>query len=231
MAKKIKDTHNGVNLITLIDQSSTITEQYRTIRTNIQFAMVDQKLKSIVITSSGPSEGKSTTSANLAVVFATSGLKVLLVDADLRKPTVHKTFGLTNGRGLSSLLSNRGLDINEVCQTTVTENLKVLTSGPKPPNPAELLGSQRMTDLIAAVENQFDLVIFDMPPVVAVTDAQVMAVKTDGTILAVRQKVTNKSALANAKKLLDIVNANVLGVVFNGVERGTNGAYYEYEYK
>lgn len=234
MAKKIKSTSNtnGVSLISLLDQSSTVTEQYRTIRTNIQFAMVDRKLKTIVVTSSGPSEGKSTTSANLAVVFANTGLKVLLVDADMRKPTVHKTFQLSNGRGLSSLLSDRTLDCVNTAQTTVVENLHVLTSGPKPPNPAELLGSQRMDQIMEELKNNFDLIIFDMPPVVAVTDAQIMAAKVEGTILVVRQKVSQKAALAKAKELLDIVNSNILGVVFNGVEKGVgNGYYYSYEYK
>lgn len=234
MAKKIKEhsTTNGVSLVSLLDQSSTVTEQYRTIRTNIQFAMVNHKLKTLVVTSSGPSEGKSTTAANLAVVFATTGLNVLLVDADLRKPTAHKTFQLNNGRGLSSLLSDRTLDYQSTVQPTVVDNLKVLTSGPKPPNPAELLGSQRMNQIVEELKEGFDLVIFDMPPVVAVTDAQIMAAKVDGTVLVVRQKVTQKSSLAKAKELLDIVNANILGVVFNGVEKGSgNGYYYAYEYK
>ena len=218
MAKK-KSTTSAVSLITVADQSSTVTEQYRTIRTNIQFAMVDKNLKTLVITSSGPSEGKSTTSANLSVIFANTGMRVLLVDADFRKPTVHKTFALTNGRGLSSLLSDRSLSVDDVAQPSIVENLTVVTSGPKPPNPAELIGTQRMDQLIAEMKENYDLVIFDMPPVVAVTDAQVMASKVEGTILVVRQKVSQKSALAQAKNLLDIVNANILGVVFNGVDR------------
>lgn len=231
MAKK-KSTTSAVSLITVADQSSTVTEQYRTIRTNIQFAMVDKNLKTLVITSSGPSEGKSTTSANLSVIFANTGMRVLLVDADMRNPTVHKTFALTNGRGLSSLLSDRSLSVNDVAQPSIVENLTVVTSGPKPPNPAELIGTQRMDQLIAEMKDNYDLVIFDMPPVVAVTDAQVMASKVEGTILVVRQKVSQKSALAQAKNLLDIVNANILGVVFNGVDRDSAGGYYySYEYK
>lgn len=232
MAKKEKNTKQGVSLITLADQSSVVTEQYRTIRTNIQFAMVDQDLKSMVVTSSGPSEGKSTTSANLAVVFANTGLKVLLVDADLRKPSLHKTFALNNGRGLSSMLSDRTLSCQDVAQATILDNLKVITSGPKPPNPAELLGSKRMDQIIEELEANFDLVIFDLSPIVAVTDAQVMAAKTDGTILVVRQKVSQKAALIKAKELLNIVNANILGVVMNAVERNSNqDYYYTYEYK
>lgn len=232
MAKKEKDTRQGVSLITLADSSSVVTEQYRTIRTNIQFAMVDKDLKSIAITSSGPSEGKSTTAANLAIVFANAGLNVLLVDADLRKPSLHKTFAANNGRGLSSMLSDRSLSCLDVAQPTMLDNLKIITSGPKPPNPAELLGSKRMDQMIAEMESHFDLVIFDLPPIVAVTDAQVMAAKTDGTILVVRQKVSQKSALIKAKELLNIVNANILGVVMNAVNRDAGqDYYYTYEYK
>lgn len=230
MAKKQKfnTITQAVSLITLADKSSPVSEQYRTIRTNIQFAMVDSDLKSLVVTSSGPSEGKSTTSANLAVVFANSGIRTLLVDADLRKPTVAKTFALKNTFGFSNLLSDRELNVNEATQSTMVGNLSVLTSGPKPPNPSELLGSKRMEELLDEMENEFDLVIFDMPPVVAVTDAQIMSSKVDGTVLVVREQTSNKSALLKAKNLLEMVNANVLGVVYNGSTRSKDQGYYYY---
>lgn len=230
MAKKpnISSVTKAVSLITLADKSSPVSEQYRTIRTNIQFAMVDSDLKSFVVTSSGPGEGKSTTSANLAVVFANSGIRTLIVDADLRKPTVAKTFGLNNTMGFSNLLSERGLSVTEATQSTGVQGLSVLTSGPKPPNPSELLGSKRMEELIKEMEEEFDLVIFDMPPVVAVTDAQIMSSKVDGTILVVREKISNKSALLKAKNLLEMVNANVLGVVYNGSTRTKDQGYYYY---
>ncbi|MFV0557465.1 MAG: CpsD/CapB family tyrosine-protein kinase, partial [Enterococcus sp.] len=160
---------NPVSLITLADRTSPISEQYRTIRTNIQFATTnEQKIQTIVVTSSGPGEGKSTSSANLAVVFANAGQKVLLVDADMRKPTVFKTFRLTNTFGLSTLLST-AKRLVEIRQETAVENLFVLTSGPKPPNPSEMLGSPRMDQIIAEAKAEFDIVIFDMPPIVAVT--------------------------------------------------------------
>lgn len=223
--KNSKKTY-AVSLISLTDQTSPVTEQYRTIRTNVQFAMVDKNLRSLVITSSGPGEGKSTTAANLAVVFASSGVNVLLVDADLRKPTVHKTFNLQNSRGLSSLLSNRSLNIRDVAVPSPVDNLSILTSGPKPANPAELLGSLRMNNVMDEMKKVYDLVVFDMPPIVAVTDAQIIASKAEGTILVVRDKVSQKQSLLRAKDLLENVNANVLGVVYNGTDRNHDSGYY-----
>jgi capsular exopolysaccharide synthesis family protein len=184
-------------------------------------------LQTLVVTSSGPSEGKSTTSANLAVVFAKSGQKVLLVDADMRKPTVFKTFQLTNEIGLSTVLST-SKNIDEAAQKTSIENLSVLTSGPKPPNPSELLGSMRMDQVIKEARNLYDIVIFDMPPIVAVTDAQIMASKVDGTLLVVRENVTKKESVTKAKELLHLVNARVLGVVYNGAEQSKDQGYYYY---
>ncbi|AOF48247.1 tyrosine protein kinase [Tetragenococcus halophilus] len=225
--RKGTQTH-AVSLVSLIDPSSPVAEQYRTIRTNIQFASsADQQLKTIVVTSSGPREGKSLSSANLAAVFAQAGQKTLLVDADLRKPTIHKTFQVSNEAGLSTLLSS-GVKMEETVQKTVVENLFILTSGPKPPNPSELLGSAKMNQIMEEARNIFDIVIFDMPPVVAVTDAQIMSSKADGTLLVVRENWTRKDALSKAKELLDLVQARVLGVIYNGSEQGKDKAYYYY---
>lgn len=215
-----------VNLISLVDQSSVIAEQYRTVRTSIQFSMVDDNVKSIIITSAGAGEGKSTTSANLAVVFANSGYKVLLVDSDLRNPTVHKTFRVVNGKGFSTLLADRDLQPEDVIHKTIIDNLDVLPSGPLPPNPSELLGTKRSEEVVKELEGRYDLVIYDMPPIVAVTDAQIMATKTDGVLIVARQKKTQKASLAKAKNLLDIVNAKIIGVVMNGLENESNSEYY-----
>jgi capsular exopolysaccharide synthesis family protein len=221
------ETH-AVSLITLVDPSSPISEQYRTIRTNIQFASsADKQIKTIVVTSSGPGEGKSTTSANLAVVFAKSGQRVLLVDADMRKPTVYKTFSLNNASGLSTVLST-STSVLEAAQKTVIDNLSVLTSGPKPPNPSELLGSARMNQVMEEAKNLYDVVIFDMPPVVAVTDAQNIASKADGTILVVRENVARKESLTKARDLLNMVQARIIGVVYNGAEHSKDSGYYYY---
>ena len=218
--KKRSDIPEAVSLITLVDKSSPVSERYRTVRTNIQFASsADRQIKTLVVTSSGPGEGKSTTAANLAVVFANSGQSVLLVDADMRKSTVHKTFQLAN---------NVGLSVKEAVQRSVVPNLYVMTSGPKAPNPSELLGSTRMDQLIMELRDSYDFIIFDMPPIVAVTDAQIMASKADGTMLVVRENVTRKDSLQKARELLSMVNANVLGAVFNGSTDENDQGYYYY---
>lgn len=224
--RKISNKTMPVSLITLVDPSSPVSEQYRTIRTNIQFASsADEQLKTLVVTSSGPSEGKSTTSANLATVFAKSGQKVLLVDADMRKPTVHKTFLLNNQEGLSTVLTTKK-NIVEVAQPSAIENLTVLTSGTKAPNPSELLGSRKMNKIMDEARSNYDIVIFDMPPVVTVTDAQIMASKADGTLLVVREGNTHKDDLQKAKELLTMVKARLLGVVYNGTEQSKDQGYY-----
>lgn len=226
--KKQSETTHAVSLITLVDKSSPVSERYRTIRTNIQFASsADRQIKTMVITSSGPGEGKSTTAANLAVVFANSGQSVLLIDADMRKATVHKTFLLNNGVGLSNVLST-DMKVSDAVQRTVVPNLYVMTSGPKSPNPSELLGSTRMDQLIKELRSDYDFVIFDMPPIVAVTDAQIIASKADGTMLVVRENYTRKDSLQKAQELLSMVNANVLGAVFNGSTDVTDQGYYYY---
>lgn len=220
-------TSERPSLITLTRPTSVVAEQFRTIRTNIQFSMVDVDLKSLSITSAGPGAGKSTISANLAVSFANEGKKVLLVDTDMRKPTVHKTFRLPNHDGLTTLLTDKSAVLYNIINRLETENLFVLTSGAIPPNPAELLGSNRMMQLKAELENVFDLVIFDLPPVIAVTDAQIMASKTDGTIFVINKGGADKEMVLKSKELLDKVQANVLGTVFNRVET-KNDHYYAY---
>lgn len=215
------------SLITLTRPSSVVAEQFRTIRTNIHFSMVDTDLKSLAITSAGPGAGKSTISANLAVSFANEGKKVLLIDTDMRKPTVHKTFRLPNYDGLTTLLTNRNTELADIIHRLDTDNLFVITSGAIPPNPAELLASKRMEELKSNLEEIFDLVIFDLPPVIAVTDAQIMASKTDGTIFVINKGGADKEMVIKSKELLDKVQANVLGAVFNRVET-KNDHYYAY---
>ena len=215
------------HLITQLNPRSPIAEQYRTLRTNLEFSSVDNPLKSILVTSSSPSEGKSMTTANLAVVYAQQGLKVLLIDADLRKPTVHYTFRLDNLRGLSNILVNEAT-IEETAYSTGIGDLDVISSGPIPPNPSELLGSKRMEALIQEASSSYDLIIFDTPPVLAVTDAQILGNVVDGTILVIRSGQTEYELAIKAKEALEPAKAKLLGTVLNDREKTSTTNYYYY---
>ncbi|MCM3569386.1 CpsD/CapB family tyrosine-protein kinase [Neobacillus mesonae] len=224
---KKKTLNNGRTLITLRNSRSPISEQYRTIRTNIQFSNVDSELKTLMVTSAGPGEGKSTTVANLAVVFAQQGKKVLLVDADLRKPTVHYTFNQTNTFGLTNVLTGQISLIKAVNEPT-EKNLYVLTSGPIPPNPAELISSKAMEQFFEEAQTIFDLIIFDAPPLLAVTDSQLLANKCEATILVVSSGKTEKELAVKAKDLLETAQGKLLGVVLNNKKMKTSQQYYYY---
>lgn len=207
---------NGVKLITAVEPKNVVAEQFRTVRTNIDFSSIDRELKTILFTSSDVSEGKSTISANTAVTWAQQGKKVLFIDADLRRPTLHTTFGLTNTQGLSTILVNNE-DYRSIAVQSVIDNLTVITSGPVPPNPAELLNSSRMKAFLKSVQAEFDLVVLDVPPLLSVTDTQILAANVDGVILVVRQGVAQRASVKRATELLNIVHANVLGYVLNDV--------------
>lgn len=227
---KKKKTHTGERpgLVVVNKPSAVISEQFRTIRTNIQFSMVDTDLQTLSITSAGPSSGKSVISGNLAATFANEDKRVLLVDADLRKPTVHKTFKVRNNDGLTTLLTKKEVQVSDIIFRTHTEGLYILTSGAIPPNPAELLASKRMGEVMEEMKELFDLIIFDLPPVLAVTDAQVMASKTDGTIFVVPKGLVNKDQVFQSRDLLDKVNANILGAILNRIEKSDDNYYYYY---
>ncbi|BAM48145.1 CpsD/CapB family tyrosine-protein kinase [Amphibacillus xylanus] len=213
------------HLITKLNPRSPISEQFRTIRTNLQFTAVDDTLETMLVTSANPSEGKSLTIANLAIVFAQQEKKVLLVDADMRKPTVHYTFRIDNRRGLSSLLVGE-YELNEAAIKSDVPNLDILPSGPIPPNPSELLGSNKMRRLIDEAKDQYDLVIFDTPPVLAVTDAQLLANFVDGSLLVIRSKQTDQESAIKAKELLEPAKAKLLGAVLNDVQTSKDQYYY-----
>jgi capsular exopolysaccharide synthesis family protein len=215
------------HVIAKLNPKSPITEQYRTIRTNLQFAAIDDDLRSMIVTSSGPGEGKSVTTANLAVVYAQQGKKVLLVDADLRKPTVHYTFRLDNLRGLSNILVGEKT-LEETANETDVDNLDVISCGPIPPNPSELLASQKMKQFLSEALLTYDIVIFDTPPVLAVTDAQIMANIVDGSLLVIRSKMTEYEAAMKAKEALEPAQAKLLGTVLNDREKKQANYYYYY---
>jgi succinoglycan biosynthesis transport protein ExoP len=218
-------------LITMKHPRSIIAEAYRILRTNIQFSAIDKPLKSIVVSSPNPIEGKSVTIANLAVVMAQAGARVVIVDSDLRRPVIHKIFNLPNTEGLTSvLLQDRPL-ADGYLQSTEVENLQVLTTGPLPPNPSELLSSQKMTDLIENLKEEADVILLDSPPSLPVTDAAVLSSKTDGTLLVTDAGTTRRGAARRAKEDLMRVGANILGVVLNKFSvRGASSYYYYYYY-
>lgn len=215
-------------LIVHNNPKSPVSEAFRTLRTNIQFSNIDKNVKSIILTSSGPGEGKSTVISNLAITMAQMDKRVLLIDADLRKPRVNKIFGIANTDGLTTVLSE---DINyeDVIAYTEIDGVHILTSGPIPPNPAEILGSNKMTDFLEKVKEDYDMVLIDAPPIGVVTDAAVLSTKCDGVLLvcAVGQAMVN--AVVNAKELLLKVNANILGVIMNKIPL-SDGGYYKYHY-
>lgn len=225
----MRDAH-AARLISLSDPRSPAAESYRTLRTNIKFLSADNPLRTLAVTSAGPEEGKSTTVANMGVCFAQAGKRVLIVDTDMRKPTMHTIFNLPNQDGISTILAGeRSLD--ECLRPTAQPGLWVLTCGPVPPNPAELLESHRMAQLIETLREHFELVLFDAPPIIAVTDASVLAARLDGMLLLVGiNKVTRKAA-RHALQLLERAKVKVWGAVIRGVRPDNDGYYYSYYHK
>jgi len=233
-------------LITLQNPSSTIAEAYRSLRTNLDFVALERQIKTIVVTSASRTEGKSTTAVNLAVTMAQMGRKTLLVETDLRKPFLHFAFGIPKEPGLAeAILGNQPwtavvrtvtdlmlgrLGLDQIVGAPNIDKLHLITSGSPPSNPAEFLNSQRMTELIAAFREQFDIVIFDCAPVLPVTDAAILASKTDGTLLVHRVGTVARAALRRSKTLLENVHGRVLGIVLTGLKAEISPDFEELEY-
>ena len=214
-------------IISLINPKSPVTEAYRTLLTNIEYSSVDKQIQMIAVTSSAPSEGKTTTATNLAVAYSETGKNVLLVDCDLRKPRLHKVFNTSNLIGLTSVLASKS-SLNDTVKP-VKDGLSILTSGPIPPNPVELIRSNMMEQLINTLRDLFDVVIFDAPPVGLVTDAAIISSKLDGVVLVVASGKSQIEATLRAKENLQNVNANLLGAVVTMIPIDTRGyQYYTY---
>ncbi|MBT9141217.1 MAG: Tyrosine-protein kinase YwqD [Dehalococcoidia bacterium] len=216
-------------LVTARNPKSAVAEAYRAIRTNIEFSLFDKEVKTILFTSATQGEGKSVVSANIAVTMALGGKKTLIIDADLRNPTQHKIFNIGNNLGLTNMLINENLHPDEVIIAASTDNLFILPSGPLPPNPAELLNSQKMRGFIASLTNYSDIILVDAPPINVVTDAAILASYLDGTVLIAASGQVVKEQAAAAREQLNKVKANILGVVLN--KTPANGSYsYNYYY-
>ncbi len=219
----------GLNLIAQSDPKNPAAEAYRVIRTSIQFAQAGKELKTLMVTSCTPDEGKSMTISNLAVVLTQAGKSVLLVDCDMRNPTVHKNFALSNHVGLSSCIS-MGTPLREAVQMTNVGGLYALTAGVIPPNPSELLGSERMQELLAEAAASYDYVLVDTPPVLPVTDALILSRIVDSVIIVIDSGNVKVEAARDVKASLVNAGANVLGVVLNKVRSEHHGYGYGYYY-
>lgn len=223
-----KDEHTVRNLITFREPRHPIAEAYRGLRTNLQFSNVDKGLDTLLVSSANPGEGKTTTSANLAIVMAQMGRSVLLVDADLRRPVQHQFFNVSKGPGLTDAILGADLDFHQFVHETEVPNLSVITAGRTAPNPSELLSSRRMRELTEQFKAHFDMIIFDAPPVLAVTDAQILGQMVAGMLLVVDVEKTQRKAAVRAVELLRQVDVPIVGAVLNRLSKSTRGYYYYY---
>jgi len=226
--KKDEGRNIAAHLITHLNPKSPVAEAYRVLRTGIQFAKLDRKIKSIVVASGAPKEGKSTTSSNLAITMAKANLKTVLVDSDLRRPVLHRVFGVKREPGLTDYLFERA-ELDEIFRKTDIENLYLIPCGVVPPNPSELLGSEKMKKFVEYLKSNYDLVVFDTPPLVAVADALILANQVDGVLLVASAGKTEIDVLDKAREMIQRVEGNVIGVLLNNFDASaTYGTYYRY---
>jgi capsular exopolysaccharide synthesis family protein len=211
-AEKLSDL-----LVTISSPRSPMSEAYRTLRTNLQFVSLDKPLQTLMVTSPGPEEGKSTLLANLAVAMAQGEKKVILADCDLRRPSLHKLFGLVQKTGLTTMMLEDAAMSDPPLQNTAVPGLQLLASGPLPPSPPDLLGSRRMDRVFDALRERGDIVLIDAPPVVGVSDAAILATKVDGVLLVVSAGQTKRESVLRSKAMLEKVNANLIGAALTNV--------------
>lgn len=217
-------------LVTYLEPKSPVSESYRTLRTTLQFSNREKPLGSVLVTSSGPSEGKTTTVANLGIAMSQQGSRTIIIDTDLRRPVIHRLFDLDKKKGLTNVLIGK-LSLEDAIQHTSIPNLDVLPSGILPPNPAEMLGSNRMKAVIKKLKEHYDICFYDSPPLIAVTDAAILATELDATLLVVKSGHTHRDAVRRSRELLKNVDARISGVLLNDVSRAnTYGSYYYYYY-
>ena len=221
---------NQDKLITVAKPRMSVSEAFRSLRTNLQFSGIDTPLKSVLVTSPSPSEGKSSVVANLATVIAQSEKEVVLVDGDLRRPTLHKVFKLSNRIGLSDYFIREPEKMSGVVKKTKVNGLNIISSGSLPPNPSELLGSTKMHDVLGLLEKHFDMVLLDSPPLLAVTDALILAKSVDGVLLVVDPKKTKRGAIRQAIEQLQRLDARLLGVILNNIKIKRSSYYYNRDY-
>lgn len=207
---------NDSSLVVSMNPKSSISEEYRLLRTKIPFFSKDQELKTVMVTSSQPGEGKTTTISNLAVTYAHEGKKVLLIDVNMRKPSLHRVFALPNHQGLSTVLTG-DIAVEKVIQDTIVTNLSLLPSGPVPSNPSELINPPIMRELLEQLKLEYDVILMDTPSVLAVSDSVIISALCDGVIMVAAAGKVNKDHLRKAKEQLDHVDARMLGIVVNQI--------------
>lgn len=233
MFRKRKENYHrdmARNLITISDPKSPVSEQYRTLRTNLEYTSLGTGLQTILVTSTISGEGKSTTAGNLAVVYAQLGKRVLIIDCDMRRPTVHQIFRLDTRNGLSDILAKR-VAIDNAIQHTQLENLYVMTAGIVPPNPSELLSAVAFKEMLQYVQKNFDMIILDAPPVMQVADSRVVATEVDGTILVVSCESSDRDEVVKARDQLTMTGTKILGLVLNRRAHRKDKNYYYYAHK
>src|SRR5699024_4481841 len=230
MARRTKRDTLKRSLVVGTNPSSVVSEQFRSIRTNIMYAGVQKEITAVLFTSDTPCAGKSTVAANIAVAYAQAGKKTLLLDADLRRPTGHHTFEVSNRAGLSTAIVNE-IPVSQVISKTNFDNLDLLTSGPVPPNPAELLSVSKFDAIMIHLKTRYDMVIIDSPPILSVTDAQLLSNNADGVVLVTNVEKNNRDRLNEAIGLLGKSKANIIGIVLNQRKIKSKKEDYRYFYQ